>query len=82
MRSNERKPGEPVWDFATRWCHTLRQLVRATTGEFDVDLGRYALVLTPGEYAELCDDRRALRLSLTPPGISPILYGIRIVVSD
>jgi hypothetical protein len=69
-----------MWDFASRWCQELRQLVRATRGDFDVDLSRYAFVMTPGEYAELCQDGRALRFALTPLGGTMTLYGVRIVV--
>ena len=82
MSATDRKSGEPVWDFASRWCHDLRQLVRATTGNFDVDLSRYALVLTPEEYFELCQDGRALRFMLTPFGDTTTLYGVRIVVGN
>lgn len=80
MSAVERRPHEPMWDFAVRWCHELRKLVRATTGYFEVDLSRYALVLTPEEYCELCQDPRALHWTITPLGQGMTLYGVRVVV--
>lgn len=52
-----------MYDFVFRWCWALREQVCKQTGSFDPDMSRYAMALSPQEYAEFCDDihRRLFR---------------------